>query len=118
LKGILNRASPVTSEDSQMNRNESELDELQRLLRRQVALSRQGKDGDVEALCERTSSAIKNMAEAGVFESVEFENRRKELERLYGSLCLSLNTQMSETVKELKRIRRGRKVIGTYRKNI
>ncbi len=100
------------------DRQEQLLEKLQRLLREQNDLARQGKLSQVEALCERTGGLIEEISRAGILKLDEFALQRKQLADTYESLRLTLSDQRDQTSRELNRIRKGRKTIGVYRDSI
>ena len=100
------------------DRQKQLLEELQRLLGEQNNLARQGKLGEVEALCERTGGLIEEISRAGILKLDEFARQRKQLGDTYENLRLTLSDQRDHTARELNRIRRGRKTIGVYRDSI
>lgn len=100
------------------DRQKQLLEKLQRLLREQNDLARQGKLSEVEALCGRTGGLIEEISRAGILELDEFAKERKRLAHSYDDLRLTLSNQRDEVGRELKRIRKGRKTIGVYRDSI
>ena len=94
------------------------LNKLQRLLDEQTELARQGRLTEIETLCEQTRSVVEEISRAGIPELDEFEEQRKHLARSYDSLRLTLSDQRDEVLRELNRIRKGRKTIGVYRDSI
>ena len=94
------------------------LNKLQRLLDEQNDLTRQGKLGEVQTLCEQANSVIEEISRAGILELDEFAGERKRLAQSYENLRLTLSDQKDEVCRELNRIRKGRKTIGVYRDNI
>ena len=94
------------------------MDKLQLLLERQVDLARQGNLTAVSALTEQLDAVVAQIGRLGVAETKEFEQRRRTIERLYDRLSLVLTTACSDIDNEVKRIRMGRKVLGTYRRNL
>ena len=94
------------------------LNEMQKLLEGQIDLARQGRLSEVEALGEKVSGIVEEIAQKGILESAEFEGQRKQIARLYRNLKLTLTDQRDEVSRELDRIRRGRRTIGVYRSSI
>ena len=94
------------------------LDELQSLLEKQMELVQQGNTSGIEALSEQADSVVKKIAQTGVLEKAEFRNRREQLQKLYGNLCLTLTADKAATSEKLRRVRRGRRTVETYRANI
>jgi len=58
------------------------------------------------------------IVQTGTLESAEFKKRQKQLQKLYGELCLALTAAKADAIEKLGQLRRGRKTIGTYRNNI
>ena len=94
------------------------LNKLQLLLERQVDLARQCNLTAVLALTEQVDAVVAQIGRLGVAETEEHEQRRRMIERLYDRLSLVLTTACNDIDNEVKRIRMGRKVLGTYRRNL
>ena len=94
------------------------LDELRHLLEKQIGLARQGNVNAIEALSKQSNSLVGKIARSGILESPESKMQRELLRKLYQDLYLALTAQQAENVKELCRIRMGKKSIKTYRNNI
>ena len=103
-----------------MNTNEQTqlLDDLQSLLERQVELAQQANIGDVELLSEQATCLVEKIAQTGVLESAEFENRRERLQKLYHKLNLVITARRDQTDETLSRVRRGKKTVEAYGNNI
>jgi len=103
-----------------MNANEQTqlFDCLQSLLERQIELAQQANIGDAELLSEQATYLVEKIAQTGVLESAEFENRRERLQKLYHDLHLAITAQRDETDETLSRVRRGKKTVETYGNNI
>ncbi|MHC4622303.1 MAG: hypothetical protein ACYS4W_00195 [Planctomycetota bacterium] len=93
------------------------LDELRVLLERQIELAQEGKISSVETLGQQADSLVSRIAETRILGLPEFEDRRRKLQQLYDSLRLALTAQKADVAERLRRIRAGRKTIGTYRSN-
>ena len=94
------------------------LDDLQSLLERQIELAQQANIGDVELLSERTTYLVEKIAQTGILESAEFENRRERLQKLYHKLNLVITARRDQTDETLSRVRRGKKTVEAYGNNI
>ena len=94
------------------------LDELQALLERQVRAARQANLTTMAVLMEEADTVVAKVVRLGVNGTPEFEQRRSALERLFDTLSLVLTTARSDVNDEIKRMRRGRRVLGTYRRNL
>jgi hypothetical protein len=93
------------------------LDELEALLRRQVALAQEGNTADVELLGQEADPLVGQIVSTGILGLPEFEDRRRKLHQLYDSLRLALTAQKADVTERLSLVRRGRKTLGTYRSN-
>ncbi|MHC4644168.1 MAG: hypothetical protein ACYTBJ_01605 [Planctomycetota bacterium] len=102
------------------NRGDCEclLQDLEVLLGKQIELAQEGDISAVEVLSVQADSLVEKIARAGILKSAEFGDRREHLRELYDCLCLSIAAKKAETAEELGRIRKGKKTIGAYRKNI
>jgi len=96
------------------------LDELQNLLEKQIELAHQGNSDKrhFEPLSKQTGLLVEKITKERILELPEFKNRREHLQKLYQHLCLVVTSQKAETDEELSRIRKGKKIIQTYRNNI
>ena len=94
------------------------LDELQSLLEKQIELAQQGNISDVELLSKQASFLVEKIVQKGILESAEFESRREQLQKLYEQLCLAVTAHKADVFKDLSRVRKGRKTIETYRRNV
>ncbi len=94
------------------------LDELQRLLKKQIAMARKSNINEIEVLSKQADSLMGKITRPGILESAEFRSRREQLRKLYQNLCLVLTAQQAETAGKLSQVRRGKKTIDVYRNNI
>ena len=103
-----------------MNTNEQTqlLDDLQSLLEKQIELAQQANIGDAELLSEQATYLVEKIAQTGVLESAEFENRREWLQKLYHKLNLVITARRDQTDETLSRVRKGKKTVETYGNNI
>ena len=94
------------------------LHDLQILLEKQIELANQGNIKDVEVIAGQVGSLVGRITGRGILEKPEFQNQRRQLQRLYEDLRLAIATQRAETAEEISRVRRVKKTIATYRNNI
>jgi hypothetical protein len=101
------------------NKDISILDELQDLLAQQLKLAHQGNPAGekIEALCRQADCLVKEIKQAGMLDRPEFENQKNKLNKLYKNLHLALTAQREDTAEKLSQVRRGRKIVETYRGN-
>ncbi len=100
------------------NDDEQLLAELENLLKKQIALARRGSFSELEDLAGRCEKLTAKIKESGLLENPGFKGHRLRLEKLYKDLYLIAVTQKAATEAELKRIRKGKRVIAHYRRNI
>jgi hypothetical protein len=96
------------------------LDALESLLKKQLELAHQGDltNGTFDALTSRTDALVQEIVSLGALNSHELRDRCNQLQRLYAALCLVVAAEKADVSEELVRIRRGRKIIATYRRSI
>jgi hypothetical protein len=102
------------------DKNISMLDELQGLLEGQLELARQGNSAgeQIEVLSGRADCLVKKITQAGILERQDLESQKKKLKKSYEDLHLALTAQKVDISEKLSQVRRGRKIVETYRKNI
>jgi uncharacterized protein (DUF1919 family) len=102
------------------NKYISMLDELQGLLEKQLELAHQGNSASerIEVLGGRADCLVEKITQAGIFERAEFESQKKKLKKSYEDLHLAISAQKAETSENLIQVRRGKKIVETYRNNI
>ena len=95
------------------------LDELQGLLEIQLKLAHQGNSAgkQIEVLGRRTDRLVEKITQAGILDRPEFESQRDKLKKSYEDLHLAITAQRAETAEKLSQVRRGRKIVETYRGN-
>ena len=94
------------------------LDELRKLLEKQIGFARQGNVNEIEALSKQASHLVGKIARSGILESPDFKSQREVLRKLYQDLYLALTAQQTENIKELSKVRKGKKTIATYGGNL
>ncbi len=93
------------------------LDELQSLLEKQLELVHQGNSAGkrIEVLGRQADCLVKEITQAGILERPEFESQKKKLKKSYEDLHLAITAQRADTSEKLSQVRRGRKIVETYR---
>lgn len=101
------------------NKHISMLDELQSLLEKQLELAHQGNSAgkQIEVLGRQADCLVKEITQAGILERPEFESQKKKLKKSYEDLHLAITAQRTDTAEKLSQVRRGRKIVETYRGN-
>jgi hypothetical protein len=96
------------------------LDELEVLLSKQIELAHQGDAAGerFNALTAMAGSLVGEISQLGPAGPGEYQHRFQRLRELYETLSLVLAAEKADVSEELTRIRRGRKIIGTYRHTI
>ena len=98
----------------------SMLDELQGLLEQQLELVHHGNSAGerIEVLGRQADCLVKKITQAGILEQADFESQKKKLKKSYEDLCLAITAQKADTSEKLIQVRRGKKIVETYRSNI
>jgi hypothetical protein len=93
------------------------LDQLEGLLKKQLELAHQGHSTSepFSVLTAEADSLVATVRSLGVVDSGALRYRCEQLRELYEKLCLVVAAERAEVREGLGRIRRGRKIIGTYR---
>ncbi len=97
-----------------------QIEQLQHLLTMQTEIFKQGDatGKHIEALCEQTNLLVSSISQKGTLKLKLFAKQREHLRKLYEQLQLAITAQKQETERQLNTIRKGTKMIGTYRSNI
>ena len=94
------------------------LDNLQKLLEKQLDFAREGAFREVAMLAGQVDSVIGKISQAGVFEKPEFKARQEKLQSLYKELELAITAEKAEINDQLDHIRKGRRVVKVYKHNL
>jgi hypothetical protein len=94
------------------------LEELENLLKKQIELARRGGLALVEQLALQGESLARKISDVGVLDRPEHLAQRAELDRLYKELFVVLAGDKSATSHQIERLRRGKRTLEVYRKNI
>jgi uncharacterized protein (DUF1919 family) len=97
----------------------SMLDELQNLLEIQLKLAHEGNSagGQMYVLGMQADLLVEKIVQAGILERPEFKSQKGKLKKSYEDLHLAITAQRADTAEKLGQVRRGRKIVGTYRGN-
>jgi hypothetical protein len=101
------------------NKDISMLDKLKGLLEQQLELAYQGNSAgeQIEALCRQADCIVKEIIQVEILDLPEFATQKKKLKKSYENLHLALTAQKADTAEKLNHVRRGRKIVETYRGN-
>jgi hypothetical protein len=94
------------------------LEELENLLKEQIALAQKGSFAAVLQMAERCEPLVAKIAEARLFERPEHKTAKDRLAGLYQDLQMTLSAQQSVAAEQLKSVRKGKKTLAIYRGNI
>ena len=108
----------IQSGHSQAKDWEVILDNLQKLLQKQLDFAREGGFREVAMLAEQVDSVVGKISQAGVFEKPEFKVRQEKLRQLYRDLELAITAKKSKLSGQLDHVRKGRRVIEVYKHNL
>lgn len=96
------------------------LDKLRDLLEQQIEVIRKGEPAGkrIESLSMQAEVLVEKIKQANIPELAEYANQREQLKKLYDSLYMALSAQKADTKQQLNHIRKGKKILVTYRNNI
>jgi len=95
------------------------LNELHNLLEKLLQLAQQGNSTNEKfgVLTSKASSLVKEIERTGILDRDELQHRREKLRKRYENLCLIIAAEKANACRELSQVRRGKKVVETYRGN-
>ncbi len=93
------------------------LDALQNLLEMQIKLAHQGDatNKHSELLSKQAGLFVEKIADAGILELPEFQDRREHIHQLYQQLSLIIAAQKADITEKLNQVRKTKKTVATYR---
>jgi len=96
------------------------LNKLKKLLEEQIQIIHQGNVNDdrIDNFNRQAELIVGKIVETGILEIEELNQQREQLKKLYNILNLAVIAQRDETAKNIKHIRRGKKTIDVYQKNM
>ena len=99
--------------------NETQLlEELEKLLVRQIELARRSSFGKLLQLAGQCEPLTAKITAAGLLEKPEHKTARDHLASLYKDLHLLLSAQQNAAAEQLKSVSKGKKTLADYRNNI
>ena len=95
------------------------VNKLARLLEEQINVVRCSdmNSRQIESLSEETQALVKDIVEKGLLELEELRYQKEQIKRLYHSLNLAIIARRDEADRQLKQVRKGKKVVEVYRSN-
>ena len=93
------------------------LDELQGLLEKQVELARHGDSAgeEIARLGRQTDCLVQKISRGRILERTECQSRKRKLRKSYENLLLALAAQKADFAEKLSQVRRGKRIVETYR---
>jgi vacuolar-type H+-ATPase subunit D/Vma8 len=104
--------------DGQKHAFESKLNELEKLLERQLKLLRRGSIGETKTLAEQAETLVGEIAATGCFKSAMLGSKQTKLQKLYQELCLAVTARKADAAEQLEHLRKGKMTLRSYRKNV
>jgi hypothetical protein len=95
-------------------RRQETLEELSRLLVRQIACAREGNLGQVEQLAARADGLVAGMVQGHEHTVTLNESERVPLKRLYDELTLALRAERSDVQSKLRQLRQVKRAVVAY----
>jgi hypothetical protein len=94
------------------------VDKLLAELERQVKMAQKGSLAEVELSINNTQKLVEQVAQAGVLQKPEYENKRNKIRNLYERLLMILSAEKDKAGSEIKTVRNYKKVFNTYMKSL
>ena len=96
------------------------LNRLTRLLEEQIniVLHSDITGKKVDDLIDQTQLLVKEIAQKHLLRKEQFAEQREHIKRLFNNLNLAVIAQKNETEKQLNHVRKGKKTIDAYQRNI
>ncbi len=91
-----------------------QVNNLERLLARQVQLVRKNKIRNIETLVEEAGRALEEITASDAINKLEFAGKHRRLDELYRHLLLAIEERNAETQEKMNEIRRGKNALRRY----
>jgi hypothetical protein len=91
---------------------------LQNLLKKQLHYARHGDISTIEALSAQSDAVVQQINREKILELNEFRTHKKQLQKAYEDLSIALKIQKDDIAEKVSRIKKGKKTIKAYKKNI
>ncbi len=101
-----------------LQRRKSLVNTLQNLLKQQIDFARQGQISTVQELSTKTSFVAEQIAIEKILEMDEFKIYKKQLQKAYEDLSMALKVQKNDVAEKVSQIKKGKKTVRAYKKNI
>jgi hypothetical protein len=91
---------------------------LENLLEKQLKLMHSSRDKAVVDLASQTSDVVNIIGQKEILKDDKFITQRKNIERLFKELTLAAAERKLSVTSELRKIRKGKRTVGAYKKEI
>ena len=93
---------------------------LQRLLEKQIELTRTGGSSSVrlEQLNRQAGVLVESIARLKMLQQDRFSEHKEKLQKTYDELCMAIKAEQKQITENLGKVRKGKKAISVYQKNI
>ncbi len=91
---------------------------LQNLLKKQLHSARHGNISTVEVLSAQSDAIVQQINREKILDLNEFKTHKKQLQKAYEDLSMALKVQKDDIAEKVSRIKKGKKTVKAYRKNI
>jgi hypothetical protein len=93
---------------------------LQKLLEKQIELIRRGGSSSVrlEQLNRQADVLVESIARLKLLQQDRFRGNKENLRKTYNELCLAIKAEQKQITESLGKVRKGKKTIGVYQKNM
>lgn len=101
-------------------KQENILEGLQNLLEEQIKLTRSGNYDSVrlDQLNRQVDVLVRRIAQMKLLQQDRFKSHKDKLQKTYDDLYLAIKAEQKQIAENLNKIRKGKKTISVYQKNI
>jgi SMC interacting uncharacterized protein involved in chromosome segregation len=99
---------------------ENVLKGLQNLLEEQIKLTRRGNCDSVrlDQLNRQADVLVRKIAQTKLLQQDRFKSHKDKLQKAYNDLYLAVMAEQKQIAENLSKIRKGKKAVGIYQKNL
>ena len=91
---------------------------LQSLLKKKLHCARHGDISTVETLSAQSDAIVQQINREKILDLDEFKTHKKQLQKAYEDLSMALKIQKDDIAEKVSRIKKGKKTIKAYKKNV
>ena len=96
------------------------IESLQTLVEEQKKLTRGGgyDSARLEQLGRQTDVLVRKIAQTKILQQERFKGEREKLQQTYNELCLAIKAEQKHIKDGIEKVRKGKKTVSIYQKNL